>query len=75
MLVLITRTKYGGVIFSTIRKAEKISIKYQNCKCDLEFIRFCIIYRLTPAFRQINLWKKRIKSTHEYCSFQDLRKK
>ena len=65
-----TRSKYGDVIFSSIRKIEKLSIKYQKCKCDLEFLRLCIIYRLTPAFVQINLWKKRIKCTNEYSSFQ-----
>ncbi|CAF5034961.1 unnamed protein product, partial [Rotaria sp. Silwood1] len=32
--------------------------------------KFCIIYRLTPTFVQINLWKKRIKCTNEYSSFQ-----
>jgi hypothetical protein len=65
-----TRSKYGDVIFSSIRKTEKLSIKSQKCKCDLEFLRLCIIYRLTPSFVQINLWKKRIKSTHEYSAFQ-----
>jgi hypothetical protein len=68
--MLTTRSKYGDVLFSTIRKVEKLSIKYQKCKCDLEFLRFCMIYRLTPTFVQINLWKKRIKSTQEYSNFQ-----
>jgi hypothetical protein len=68
--LLITRSKYGDVIFSSIRKVEKLSIKHQKCKCDLEFIRLCIIYRLTPTFVQINLWKKRIKCTNEYSNFQ-----
>jgi len=66
----ITRSKYGDVIFLTIRKLEKLSIKCQKCKCDTEFLRLCMIYRLTPSFVQINLWKKRIKSTQEYSNFQ-----
>ena len=38
----ITRSKYGEVNFLTIRKVEKLSLKIQKCKCDLEFIRLRI---------------------------------
>ena len=65
-----TRSKYGDVTFLTIRKAEELFIKLQKSKCDLEFIRLCIIYKLTPTFVKISLWKKRIKASNEYKSFQ-----
>ncbi|CAF3105838.1 unnamed protein product [Rotaria socialis] len=65
-----TRSKYGDVTHLTIRKAEKLSIKVQKCKCDLEFIRLCTIYKLTPSFVKISLWKKRLKTSNEYKSLQ-----
>ena len=65
-----TRSKYGDEFIFTFRKLEKLSIKLQKCKCDLEFLRLCIIYRLTPAFVRISLWKKRIKTTNKYKEFQ-----
>ena len=68
--LITTRSKYGDVIFSTIRKVEKLSLKHQKCKCDLEFIRLCIIYKLIPTFVKIALWKKRIKKSNEYKSLQ-----
>ena len=65
-----TRSKYGDVILLTIRKTEKLSTKVQKAKCDLEFLRLCLIYQLTPKFVKIKLWKKRIKCTTEYTEFQ-----
>ena len=53
-----------------MQQFEKLSIKCQKCKCDLEFLRLCIIYCPTTSFVKINLWKKRIKSTEQYLSFQ-----
>ena len=58
------------MIFLTIRKVEKLTVKLQKCKCDLEFIRLCIIYKLTPTFVKISLWKERLKRTNNYKSFQ-----
>ena len=66
----LTRSKYGDVVFLTIRKTEKLSKKVQKAKCYLEFLRLCRIYQLTPKFVKIKLWKKRIKCTTEYTKFQ-----
>ena len=66
-----SRSKYSEEIFLTIRKIEKLSIKLQKAKCDLEFIRLCIIYKLTPTFLKINLWKKRMKNTNEFSVFKN----
>ena len=68
--IVSTRSKYGETTFLTIRKIEKLTIKLQKCKCDLEFIRLCIIYNLTPTFIKINLWKKRLKDTSQYAQFK-----
>ena len=68
--ILSTRSKYGETTFHTIRKIEKLSTKLQKCKCDLEFIRLCLIYNLTPTFVKIKLWKKRIKTTSEFSHFK-----
>ena len=48
----------------------KLSIQLQKCKCNLEFVRLRIIYKLTPTFVKITLWEKKIKATSEYRSFQ-----
>lgn len=47
--ISLTRSKYGVIIFITFRKVEKLPIKLQKCKCDLDFIRLFIIYNLTPG--------------------------
>ena len=54
----------------TFRKLEKTSLKLQKNKCDLEFLRICVIYKLTPNFIRINLWKKLHKNSNEYKNFQ-----
>ena len=54
----------------TFRKLEKTFLKLQKNKCDLEFLRICIIYKLTPSFIRINLWKKQHKNSSEYKNFQ-----
>ena len=68
--VSFTRSKYGEETLLTFRKVEKLSLKLQKSKCDLEFIRLCIIYQLTPTFLHIKMWKKRIKRTNEFKQFQ-----
>ncbi|CAF2145990.1 unnamed protein product [Rotaria magnacalcarata] len=65
-----TRDRYGDVSFLSIRKTEKLSIKIQKGKCDLEFLRLCIIYRLTPSFIKIKLWKKKTETSTQYKNFQ-----
>ena len=64
------RHKYGEEIFRSIRQLEKASIKLQKSKCDLEFLRFCLLYDLTPNFVEIKLWKKDMKKDQKYLSFK-----
>jgi hypothetical protein len=68
--IITTRRKYGDVIFRSIRQLEKLTIKLQKCKCDIEFLRFCLLYDLTPSFVNITLWKKRLKTQQECLLFK-----
>ena len=60
------RARYGDDLFMTFRKLEKTSLKLQKNKCDLEFLRICAIYKLTPSFIRINLWKKQHKNRKKF---------
>jgi hypothetical protein len=62
--------KYGESILVSIRHCEKLSEKLQKAKCDLEFLRCCLIYNLTPNFLNIRLWKPGLRTSEKYKSFQ-----
>ena len=42
----------------------------QKVKCDVEFLRYCLIYNLMPNFVNIGLWKPGLKTSEQYKSFQ-----
>ncbi len=55
------RLKYGESILVSIRCCERLTEKLQKAKCDVEFLRCCLIYNLMPNFINIHLWKPGIK--------------
>ena len=64
------RIKYGESTLVSVRYCEKLSEKLQKAKCDVEFLRCCLIYNLTPNFLNIRLWKPGLRSSERYKSFQ-----
>ncbi|CAF4594349.1 unnamed protein product [Rotaria sp. Silwood2] len=64
------RLKYGESILVSIRHCEKLSEKLQKAKCDIEFLRCCLIYNLKPNFLNIRLWKPGLRTSEKYKSFQ-----
>ena len=64
------RSKYGGSIFTSIRRCETLTKKLQKAKCDTEFLRCCLVHNLTPKFIDIRLWKPSVTSTQKYKEFQ-----
>ena len=64
------RIKYGESTLVSVRYCEKLSRKLQKAKCDIEFLRCCLIYNLTPKFLNIRLWKPGLKTSEKYKSFQ-----
>ena len=65
-----TRKKYGESIFLTIRRTERLTIKYQKSKCDVEFLRLCLIYNLIPKFIRLKFWKPELKTHGLYQQYQ-----
>ena len=65
-----TRKKYGESIFLIIRRTERLTIKYQKIKCDVEFLRLCLIYNLIPKFIRFKLWKPELKTHSHYQQYQ-----
>ena len=65
-----TRMKYGEVTFSMIRRCEKLTKKLQKIKCDLEFLRCCLIYNLTPKFIRFKVPNLTNKSKQQLINFQ-----
>jgi len=68
--LLNARKKYGETIFLTIRRTERLTTRYQKSKCDIEYLRLCLIYNLTPKFIRFKLWKDNLKSQKQYQQFQ-----
>jgi hypothetical protein len=68
--LLNARKKYGETIFLTIRLTERLTARYQKSKCDIEYLRLCLIYNLTPKFIRFKLWKNELKSEKQYQQFQ-----
>ncbi|CAM4987568.1 unnamed protein product, partial [Rotaria socialis] len=64
------RLKYGESILISIRHCEKLTEKLQKAKCDVEFLRCCLIYNLMPNFVNIRLWKPGLKKSEQYKSLQ-----
>src|SRR5436853_242874 len=64
------RLKYGESILVSIRHCERLTEKLQKAKCDVEFIRCCLIYNLMPTFVNIRLWKPGLKTTEQYKALQ-----
>ena len=64
------RLKYGESILVSVRYCEKLTEKLQKAKCDIEFLRCCLIYNLMPSFVNIRLWKPGLKRSEKYKSFQ-----
>jgi hypothetical protein len=65
-----TRLKYGGVTFSMIRRCERLTKRLQKSKCDLEFLRCCLIYNLFPKFVRFKLSKSMIQSKQQLINIQ-----
>ncbi|CAF4794379.1 unnamed protein product, partial [Rotaria sp. Silwood2] len=64
------RLKYGESILVSIRHCERLTEKLQKAKCDVEFLRCCLIYNLMPHFVNIRLWKPGLKKSEQYKSLQ-----
>ena len=64
------RLKYGESILISIRYCERLTRKLQKAKCDVEFLRYCLIYNLMPKFVSIRLWEPGLKTSEQYRSFQ-----
>ena len=64
------RLKYGESILVSIRHCERLTEKLQKAKCDVEFLRCCLIYNLMPTFVNIHLWKSSLKKSEQYRSLQ-----
>ncbi|CAF2086784.1 unnamed protein product [Rotaria magnacalcarata] len=62
--------KYGESILVSIRCCERLTEKLQKAKCDVEFLRCCLIYNLMPNFINIRLWKPGVRRSEQYKSFQ-----
>ena len=50
------------MIFRSIRQRGRLTVKWPTCKCDGEFLRFCLLYDWTPSFVRIISWKKQLKN-------------
>lgn len=64
------RSRYGESILVSIRHCERLTEKLQKSKCDVEFLRCCLIYNLMPNFVNIRLWKPGLKNSEQYKSLQ-----
>ena len=64
------RLKYGESMLVSVRRCERLTEKLQKAKCDVEFLRCCLIYNLMPTFVNIRLWKPGLKKTEQYRSLQ-----
>ena len=65
-----TRKKYGESQFLILRRAEQLTKKIQKSKCDLEFLRTCLIYNLTPRFVQIRSLNRPFISEQQKSNFK-----
>ena len=64
------RSKYGESIFVSIRHCERLTLRLQKAKCDIEFLRCCLIYNLFPTFVKIRIWKSSLSDSEKYKTFQ-----
>ena len=64
------RQKYDESTFLSVRQLERLTQKYEKSKCDIEYLRLCLIYNVTPKFVRFKLWKNKMKSDEAYRHFQ-----
>ena len=64
------RLQYGESILVSIRHGERLTEKLQKAKCDVEFLRCCLIYNLMPSFVNIRMWKPGLRKSEQYRSLQ-----
>lgn len=64
------RSKYGELTFTSIRRCESLTKRLQKAKCDTAFLRYCLLYNLSPKFIRIRLWKPGLMNSTKYKEFQ-----
>ncbi|CAF2140345.1 unnamed protein product [Rotaria magnacalcarata] len=65
-----TRKKYGESQLLILRRCEQLTKKIQKVRCDLEFLRTCLIYNLTPRFIQLRALNRSFISKEQNLLFK-----
>ena len=62
--------RYGHPVLLVFRKCEKLCIRVNKLKCDLEFLEICKAYEAIPRFLRFKLYKKNLYDSKLYKSWQ-----
>ena len=63
------RIKYDECALKRFRHVERLTIKLAKAQCDVEFLRTCLIYGLTPKLIRFKLANKHLASSPKAKNF------
>ena len=66
----IIQDRYGRPVFLNFRKYEKLNLKLEKLKCDLNFLFHCKTFNVLPRFLHFKLYRKDLQSSQLYKSWQ-----
>ena len=66
----IIRTRYGEDTLRLFRKLEKQHERIGKVKLDLQFLKTCLAYNITPKFLQFKVYCRRFQQISTYRKWQ-----
>ena len=66
----VIQDRYSRPVFLSFRKYEKLNLKLEKLKCDLNFLFHCKAFNVLPKFLHFKLYRKDLQNSQLYQSWQ-----
>ena len=65
-LIQVIHKLYGNTVVKLVRKFEKLDFKHRKAALDLQFLKTCQEFKVTPKFRQFRVANDSLKQSQTY---------
>ena len=72
LLIQVIHKRYGNTVVKLVRKFEKLDFKHRKAALDLQFLKTCQEFKVTPKFLQFRVTNDSLKQfqTYQTCKKQ-----
>ena len=71
-LIQVIHKRYGNTVVKLVRKFEKLDFKHRKAALDLQFLKTCQEFKVTPKFLQFRVANDSLKQSQTYQTCKKL---